>query len=64
MALPPTGARLVLASDGLWDAVSIKDVCHFAKGMPAPAAAGQARSTCQWLQHFFLPCSHMEPLLD
>ncbi|KAK9843409.1 hypothetical protein WJX81_000772 [Elliptochloris bilobata] len=41
VALPPTGGRLVLASDGLWDAVSVKDVCHFAKGMPAPAAAAQ-----------------------
>ncbi len=41
MALPPTGGRLVLASDGLWDAVSVKDACHFAKGLPAPAAAAQ-----------------------
>jgi len=41
VALPPTGGRLVLASDGLWDAVSVKDACHFAKGLPAPAAAAQ-----------------------
>ena len=42
MALPPTGARLILATEGLWDAVSIKDACHFAKGMHAAAAAHQA----------------------
>lgn len=41
VALPPTGGRLVLASDGLWDAVSVKDACHFAKGLAAPAAAAQ-----------------------
>ena len=37
--LPPRGGRIVLASDGLWDAVSTRAAAHRARGLPATRAA-------------------------
>jgi serine/threonine protein phosphatase PrpC len=39
VTLPLGGARLVIASDGLWDAVSPKSALHHVRGMPASKAA-------------------------
>lgn len=39
VVLPATGARLMLASDGLWDAVAPKTAAHHVRGMPASKAA-------------------------
>ncbi|CAD7696623.1 unnamed protein product, partial [Ostreobium quekettii] len=36
---PFTGGRLIVASDGLWDAVSPKSACHSTRGMSAGQAA-------------------------
>ena len=39
VVLPASGARLMLASDGLWDAVAPKTAAHHVRGMPASKAA-------------------------
>lgn len=39
VTLPLGGGRLVLASDGLWDAVSPKTALHHVRGHPASKAA-------------------------
>jgi serine/threonine protein phosphatase PrpC len=39
VALPPAGARLILASDGLWDAVQPKTAAHHVRGLAAHEAA-------------------------
>ena len=39
VALPHTGARLVMASDGLWDAVQAKTALHHVRSMVANKAA-------------------------
>ncbi|DBA75361.1 hypothetical protein WJX77_001579 [Trebouxia sp. C0004] len=41
MALPSKGARLIIASDGLWDAVNPKTAAHHIRGMQAGKAAGE-----------------------
>lgn len=41
MTLPPHGARLVIASDGLWDAVSHKNALHNVRGVPTEKAAAR-----------------------
>lgn len=40
VTLPLNGARLVIASDGLWDAVNPKTAMHHIRSMPASKAAG------------------------
>lgn len=43
LKLPATGARLVVASDGLWDAMPAGRVARVLRGQPTPkAAANQA----------------------
>ncbi|KAL4445896.1 hypothetical protein ABPG77_009095 [Micractinium sp. CCAP 211/92] len=45
LQLPPTGARLIIASDGLWDAMPAARVARVLRGHPTPkAAANQAVS--------------------
>ena len=39
--LPRSGARVIVGSDGLWDAVKPRDACHLVRRMPARAAATQ-----------------------
>ena len=39
VALPNKGARLIIASDGLWDAVNPKTAAHHIRGMQASKAA-------------------------
>lgn len=39
VTLPVGGGRLVLASDGLWDAVNPKTAMHHVRAMPASKAA-------------------------
>ena len=39
VALPHTGARLVIASDGLWDSVQAKTAVHHVRSMVANKAA-------------------------
>ena len=39
VTLPIGGGRLVLASDGLWDAVAPKTALHHVRGAPASKAA-------------------------
>ena len=39
MTLPLMGARIVIASDGLWDAVNPKTAMHHIRSMPASKAA-------------------------
>lgn len=39
VTLPSTGARVVIASDGLWDAVTPKTALHHVRGMHANKAA-------------------------
>ncbi|KAL0045273.1 hypothetical protein WJX82_002436 [Trebouxia sp. C0006] len=41
VALPSKGARLIIASDGLWDAVNPKTAAHHVRGMQAGKAAGE-----------------------
>lgn len=38
VTLPPTGARLIIASDGLWDAVQPKTAAHHVRNMAASKA--------------------------
>ncbi len=39
VTLPLMGARIVIASDGLWDAVNPKTAMHHIRSMPASKAA-------------------------
>ena len=39
VTLPLNGARIVIASDGLWDAVNPKTAMHHIRSMPASKAA-------------------------
>jgi serine/threonine protein phosphatase PrpC len=39
VTLPHTGARILLASDGLWDAVAAKTAAHHVRSLPATKAA-------------------------
>ncbi|KAK9814069.1 hypothetical protein WJX72_000281 [[Myrmecia] bisecta] len=39
VTLPHTGGRIIIASDGLWDAVSLKTAAHHVRGLPASKAA-------------------------
>ncbi len=41
VTLPLAGGRLVLASDGLWDAVAPKTALHHVRGHPASKAAAE-----------------------
>ena len=41
VTLPSQGARLIIASDGLWDAVKPKTAAHHIRGMQAGKAAGE-----------------------
>ncbi|KAL3143652.1 hypothetical protein ABBQ38_002448 [Trebouxia sp. C0009 RCD-2024] len=41
IALPSKGARLIIASDGLWDALNPKTAVHHVRGMAAGKAAGE-----------------------
>lgn len=41
VALPSKGARLIIASDGLWDAINPKTAAHHVRGMQAGKAAGE-----------------------
>ena len=41
IALPSKGARLIIASDGLWDAMNPKTAVHHVRGMAAGKAAGE-----------------------
>lgn len=41
VALPSKGARLIIASDGLWDALNPKTAVHHVRGMTAGKAAGE-----------------------
>ena len=39
VTLPSQGARLIIASDGLWDAMNPKTAAHHVRGMQASKAA-------------------------
>ncbi|KAK9844809.1 hypothetical protein WJX74_007066 [Apatococcus lobatus] len=39
LVLPETGARIIIASDGLWDAINPKTAAHHVRGTPASKAA-------------------------
>eukprot|EP00891_Asterochloris_glomerata_P001693 jgi/Astpho2/1693/gw1.00032.145.1_t len=41
VTLPFTGGRLIIASDGLWDAVHPKTAAHHVRGMPASKATSE-----------------------
>ncbi len=41
VVLPAAGARLILASDGLWDAVAPKTAAHHVRGLAASKAAAE-----------------------
>ena len=41
MQVPRSGGRIVIASDGLWDAVESDRAAKCCRGMPANAAAPQ-----------------------
>ena len=47
VTLPSKGARLIIASDGLWDAMNAKTAVHHVRGMPAGKAAGELVSTTE-----------------
>ena len=39
LVLPESGARIIVASDGLWDAIHPKTAAHHVRGTPASKAA-------------------------
>lgn len=41
MQLSTTGGRLIISSDGVWDAVSAETAFECCRGMPPDAAASQ-----------------------
>ena len=46
VAIPHTGARLVIASDGLWDAVQPKTALHHVRSLVANKAATELVRAC------------------
>lgn len=55
VTLPFTGGRLIIASDGLWDAVHPKTAAHHVRGMPASKATSELVRQCSVVLH--LACS-------
>ena len=45
VTLPQTGGRLIIASDGLWDAVQPKTAAHHVRNLAASKAATELVST-------------------
>lgn len=41
VTIPLTGARLIIGSDGLWDALPAKQAAHAVRSLPAGQAASQ-----------------------
>lgn len=41
LTIPVTGARLIIGSDGLWDALPPKNAAHAVRALPAGQAANQ-----------------------
>ena len=39
VTLPASGGRVIIASDGLWDAIAPKTAAHHVRGMPATKAS-------------------------
>ena len=57
VALPNKGARLIIASDGLWDAMNPRTAVHHVRGMQAGKAAGElVLSCCPMLHCPAVPC--------
>ncbi len=46
VVLPESGGRIIVASDGLWDAINPKTAAHHVRGMPASKAAHDL--VCHW----------------
>lgn len=44
--LPESGGRIIVASDGLWDAINPKTAAHHVRGTPASKAAHDLVSLC------------------
>ena len=55
VTLPSTGGRLIIASDGLWDAVHPKTAAHHVRGMPASKATSELVRQCS--PGFHLACT-------
>lgn len=58
MTLPLKGARIVIASDGLWDAVNPKTAMHHIRSMPASKAATDLVRT-DWMSNKATPRSSL-----
>ena len=59
IALPSKGARLIIASDGLWDAMNPKTAVHHVRGMAAGKAAGELVGyflAAAAAKHLFVSC--------
>ena len=58
VTLPSTGGRLIIASDGLWDAVHPKTAAHHVRGMPASKATSELVRHCSAVLH--LACTEQQ----
>ena len=58
VTLPSTGGRLIIASDGLWDAVHPKTAAHHVRGMPASKATSELVRQCKPATH--LACTQQD----
>jgi serine/threonine protein phosphatase PrpC len=52
MQLSNAGGRLVIASDGVWDALGFQEALNYTRGLPAEAAANRIVKV---LKHFYAP---------
>jgi hypothetical protein len=50
--LSNAGGRLVIASDGVWDALSFQEALNYTRGLPAEAAAIRIVKV---LKHLYIP---------
>lgn len=48
--LSSAGGRLIISSDGVWDALSAEQALGCCRGMPAEAAAAQVVKVCKQVQ--------------
>ena len=53
VTLPHSGARVLLASDGLWDAVNPKTAAHHVRSLAATKAAKELVGSDTILAHMF-----------
>ncbi len=61
LQLSNAGGRLVIASDGVWDALRFQEALNYTRGLPAEAAASRIVKVLKYIYTsvvlFWIPCN-------